>query len=156
MSGVWTEQSIPMTDHECAIEALEEIQATILSQNPNHIRLRIDGREWSMEKRRARFSVRYNQRNTSSSQLSWMNSLASVYERAVERKRIRLQTEEEKASLAEEKEAIQRERLAFEQQRQNLIEERKSEIRTKAEALGYRVKEREENGQVRLVLVRQA
>ena len=85
-----------------------------------------------------------------------MNILSPVYERAVERKRIRLQTEEEQASLAEEKEVIQRERLAFEQQRQNLIQERKSEIRTKAEALGYRVKEREENGQVRLVLVRQA
>ena len=23
MSGVWTERSVPMTDHECAVEALE-------------------------------------------------------------------------------------------------------------------------------------
>ena len=31
MSGVWTERSIPMTDHECAVEALEEVGATILA-----------------------------------------------------------------------------------------------------------------------------
>ncbi len=30
MSGVWTEKSVPMTDHECAVEALEEVGATIL------------------------------------------------------------------------------------------------------------------------------
>ena len=29
MSGVRTERSIPMTDHECAVEALEEVGATI-------------------------------------------------------------------------------------------------------------------------------
>ena len=31
MSGVWRERSVPMTDHECAVEALEEVGATILA-----------------------------------------------------------------------------------------------------------------------------
>ena len=50
MSGVWTEKSVPMTDHECAVEALEgSWRATILAsnQNPIQVRVRVEGQEWS-------------------------------------------------------------------------------------------------------------
>ena len=48
------------------------------------------------------------------------------------------------------------EREAFESQRRQLIEERRQEILEKANSLGYRVKQTEENGQIRMVLVRTA
>ena len=40
------------------------------------------------------------------------------------------------------------------EQRQELIEQRRQEIHEKAKAMGYKVKETKESGQVRLVLVR--
>ena len=60
MSGVWTERSVPMTDHECAVDALEEIGATILASNDHQIRIRINGQEWAMRRQHGRYSIRYN------------------------------------------------------------------------------------------------
>jgi len=155
MSGVWTEKSVPMTDHECAIEALEGIGGTILASNPNHIRLRIHGEEWSIQRSHGRYSIRYNRRASTTS-IAWMNELSSAYEQAVQAKLRRLRTEEETAQLESERITIKAQREAFEQQRQNLIEERRQEILDKAKTLGYRVKETNENGQIRMVLVRTA
>ena len=155
MSGVWTEKSVPMTDHECAVEALEEVGATILAKNQNQIRIRINGQEWAVQKSHSRYSIRYNRR-TQANLLSWMNNLGSAYEAAVQRKLRRLRTEEEEAQLGSERAAIQAEREAFEAQRQGLIEQRRQEILEKAETLGYRVKETKQNGQIRMVLVRTA
>ena len=154
MSGVWTERSIPMTDHECAVEALEEIGATILASNQNQIRIRINGQEWSMQKSHGRYSIRVNHRVGNS--LNWMNNLGPVYEQAVQRKLRRLRTEEETAQLESERAEIQAQREAFENQRLELIEQRKHEILEKAKTLGYRVKQTEQNGQIRMVLVRTA
>jgi len=154
MSGVWTERSIPMTDHECAIEALEEVGATILASNQNQIRIRINGLEWSMQKSHGRYSIRVNRRVGNS--LNWMNNLGPVYEQAVQRKLRRLRTEEETAQLESERAEIQAQREAFENQRLELIEQRKQEILEKAKTLGYRVKQTEQNGQIRMVLVRTA
>ena len=153
MSGVWTEKSVPMTDHECAVEALKEAGATILASNENHVRIRINGNEWAMQKHRGRYSISYNRR-TQANSLNWMNNLGSAYEAAVQRKLRRLRTEEEEAQLGSERAAIQAEREAFEAQRQGLIEQRRQEILEKAETLGYRVKETKQNGQIRMVLVR--
>ena len=154
MSGVWTERSIPMTDHECAIEALEEVGATILASNQNQIRIRINGLEWSMQKSHGRYSIRVNRRVGNS--LNWMNNLGPVYEQAVQRKLRRLRTEEETAQLESERAEIQAQREAFENQRLELIEQRKQEILEKAKTLGYRVKQTEQNAQIRMVLVRTA
>ena len=155
MSGVWTEKSVPMTDHECAIEALEAVGGTILASNQNHIRLRMQGQEWSVQRAHGRYSIRYNRRASTTS-IAWMNELGPAYEKAVQAKFLRLRTEEENANLESERAAIQAEREAFEQQRQDLIEERRQEVLQKAKTLGYRVKETKENGQIRMVLVRTA
>ena len=155
MSGVWTEKSVPMTDHECAVEALEAVGGTILASNQNHIRLRVQGQEWSVQRAHGRYSIRYNRR-TNSASIAWMNELGSAYEQAVQGKLRRLRTEEENANLESERDAIKAQREAFEQQRQNLIEGRRQEILQKAKTLGYRVKETKENGQIRMVLVRTA
>jgi len=152
MSGVWTEKSVPMTDHECAVEALEEIGATILASNQNQIRIRINGQEWAMQRSHGRYSIRINQRMQNS--LNWMNNIGPVYEGAVQRKLRRLRTEEETAQLESERAKIQAQREAFENQRHELIEQRKQEILEKAKTLGYRVKQTEQNGQIRMVLVR--
>ena len=154
MSGVWTERSIPMTDHECAVEALEEVGATILASNQNQIRIRINGQEWVMRKNHGRYSIRVNRRVGAA--LNWMNNVSSVYEHAVQRKLRRLRTEEETAQLESEREKIRLEREAFENQRLELIEQRKQEILEKAKKLGYKVKQTEQNGQTRMVLVRRA
>ena len=143
-----------MTDHECAIDALKECGATILSQNQSLIRIRINGREWSIQRRGSRYAIQYNLRSTSQHELRWMDTLSQLYSEAVKRKQRRLLTEIESAHLESEKEKIRMEREAFEQQRISLIEERKAEIREKARSLGYKVKESVENGQVRMVLVR--
>ncbi|MDA1131499.1 MAG: hypothetical protein O3B00_08395 [archaeon] len=153
MSGVWTEKSVPMTDHECAVEALEEVGATILASNENHLRIKINGNEWSLQKSHGRYSLRYNQR-TVGSNLSWLDNISQVYEQSVTRKLRRLRTEEESAQLESEREAVRAEREAFEAQRQGLIEQRRQEILEKAKTLGYRVKETKQNGQIRMVLVR--
>jgi phenylalanyl-tRNA synthetase alpha subunit len=154
MSGVWTEKSVPMTDHECAVEALEEIGATILASNQNQIRIRINGQEWAMQRSHGRYSIRINQRMQNS--LNWMNNVGPVYEQAVQRKLRRLRTEEETAQLESDRVEIQAQREAFENQRLELIEQRKQEILEKAKTLGYRVKQTEQNGQIRMVLVRTA
>ena len=143
-----------MTDHECAVEALEEVGATILASNQNLIRIRINGQEWSMQKSHGRYSIRVN-RSVGSS-LNWMNNVGPVYEQAVQRKLRRLRTEEETAQLESERAEIQVQREAFENQRLELIEQRKQEILEKAKTLGYRVKQTEQNGQIRMVLVRTA
>ena len=153
MSGVWTERSVPMTDHECAVEALEEVGATILASNENHLRIKINGNEWSLQKSHGRYSLRYNQR-TVGSNLSWLDNIGQVYEQSVVKKLRRLRTEEEGAQLESERIAVRAEREAFEAQRQGLIEQRRQEILEKAETLGYRVKETKQNGQIRMVLVR--
>ena len=155
MSGVWTEKSVPMTDHECAIEALEEVGATILANNQNHIRIRIQGHEWSLQRTHGRYSVRFNQR-TSTTLVAWIDQLSGTYETAVQRKLRHLRTEEETAHLESERTAVRAEREAFESQRLMLIEQRRQEILEKAKTLGYRVKETKENGQLRMVLVRTA
>ena len=74
MSGVWTEKSVPMTDHECAVEALEAVGGTILASNQNHIRLRVEGQEWSVQRSHRRYSIRYNRRASTTS-IAWMNEL---------------------------------------------------------------------------------
>ena len=155
MSGVWREKSVPMTDHECAVEALEAIGATILASNENQVRIRINGTEWALQRSHSRYSLRYN-RQTVGSSLNWMNTVGAAYEQAVQRKLRRLRTEEETAQLESERAAVRAEREAFESQRQQLIEERRQEILEKAKTLGYRVKQTEENGQIRMVLVRTA
>lgn len=152
MSGVWTERSIPMTDHECAVEALEEVGATILASNQNQIRIRINGQEWAMQRNHGRYTIRFNRRAGHS--LNWMNNVSQAYEKAVQRKLRRLRTEEETAQLESERAAIQAQREAFENQRLELIEQRKQEILEKAKTLGYNVKQTEQNGQIRMVLVR--
>jgi hypothetical protein len=113
MSGVWTEKSVPMTDHECAVEALEAVGGTILASNQNHIRLRVQGQEWSVQRSHGRYSIRYN-RGASRSSIAWMNELGPAYEKAVQAKLLRLRTEEEAANLESERAAIQAEREAFE------------------------------------------
>jgi len=152
MSGVWTERSIPMTDHEWAVEALEEVGATILASNQNQIRIRINGQEWAMQRNHGRYTIRVNRR--AGSALNWMNGVGPLYEQAVQRKLRRLRTEEETAQLESERAEIQAQREAFENQRLELIEQRKQEILEKAKTLGYKVKQTEQNGQLRMVLVR--
>ena len=147
-------ESIPMTDHECAVEALEEVGATILASNQNQIRIRINGQEWVMQKNHGRYTIRVNRR--AGSALNWMNGVGPVYEQAVQRKIRRLRTEEETAQLESERAEIQAQREAFENQRLELIEKRKQEILEKAKALGYKVKQTEQNGQLRMVLVRRS
>jgi len=144
-----------MTDHECAVEALEEVGATILASNENQVRIRIDGTEWALQRSHGRYSLRYNRRTVGSS-LNWLNNIGAPYERAVAKKLRRLRTQEETAQLDSEREAVRAEREAFESQRRQLIEERRQEILEKANSLGYRVKQTEENGQIRMVLVRTA
>ena len=155
MSGVWRERSVPMTDHECAVEALEGVGATILASNENQVRIRICGMEWALHRSHGRYSLRYNRRTVGSS-LNWLDNIGTPYERAVANKLRRLRTEEETAQLESERNAVRAEREAFESQRQQLIEERRQEILEKAKTLGYRVKQTEENGQIRMVLVRTA
>ena len=84
-----------------------------------------------------------------------MEQLNAPYEEAVQRKLRRLRTLEEAAELASERQHLQREREAFENARQAAIQERREHIIERAKAMGYRVKERQEQGQIRLVLVRQ-
>ena len=154
MSGVWTERSVPMTDNECAVEALKEVGATIIASNQNQIQVRVNGQEWAMQRNHGRYTIRVNRRTGSA--LNWMNDLGPVYEQAVQRKLRRLRTEEETAQLESERAEIQTQREAFENQRLELIQQRKQEILKKAKALGYRVKQTEQNGQIRMVLVRTA
>ena len=99
--------------------------------------------------------MRFNQR-TSTTLVAWIDRLRGTYEVAVQKKLHRLRTEEETAQLESERTAVRAEREAFESQRLKLIEQRRQEVLEKAKALGYRVKETKENGQLRMVLVRTA
>ena len=128
--------------------------ATIIASNQNQIQVRVNGQAWAMQRNHGRYTIRVNRRTGSA--LNWMNDLGPVYEQAVERKLRRLRTEEETAQLESERAEIQAQREAFESQRLELIEQRKQEILEKAKALGYRVKQTEQNGQIRMVLVRTA
>ena len=141
-----------MTDNECAIEAFESIGATILASNENQIRIGINGQEWAVQKSHGRYSIRF--RRNQGTSLSWMDGLSSAYNAASVEKARRLKQAEEMATVESERKAIREERQAFEQQRQELIEQRRQEIHEKAKAMGYKVKETKESGQLRLVLVR--
>ena len=66
----------------------------------------------------------------------------------------RLARQEQVATLDAERKAIQQERAAMEAEREALIETRKATVIKQAKALGYRVKETVQNGEVRLVLVK--
>ena len=48
MSGVWREQSVPMTDRECALLALEAIGAVVSNHTETQCSLSIGGRSWTM------------------------------------------------------------------------------------------------------------
>jgi len=107
-----------------------------------------------MQRNHGRYTIRVNRR--AGNALNWMNGVGPVYEQAVQRKLRRLRTEEETAQLESERAEIQAQREAFENQRLELIEQRKQEILEKAKTLGYKVKQTEQNGQLRMVLVRRA
>jgi len=159
MSLTWMENSIPMTDHECATKALEEFGVTILNNNFHQIWFRLDGQEYFLRHSYGHYRIKYQVSTDSVGNTPppyWINKLREVYEQNVEAKLLMLRTEEEMARLESEKGEIQAEREAFELQRRTLINERKKEIILKAKKLGYRVKPTEENGQVRRVLVRRS
>ena len=153
MSGVWVEKSVLMTDEECAVEAIEAIGGRVLSSTSSSLSISIGGQHFTLNKQHGRYTLRYNRRNSSS--IRWMEQLNAPYEEAVQRKLRRLRTLEEAAALASERQSLQREREAFENARQAAIQERREHIIERAKAMGYRVKERQEQGQIRLVLVRQ-
>ena len=129
MSGVWREQSVPMTDRECALLALEAIGAVVSNHTETQCSLSIGGR-------------------------SWMDGLGEAYARQIALKQERLARREQIATLDAERKAIQQERTTMEIERQALIETRKATVIKQAKALGYRVKETVQNGEVRLVLVK--
>lgn len=153
MSGVWREQSVPMTDRECALLALEAIGAVVSSHTETQCSLSIGGRSWTMRYTNGRYAIRYNPRNRGS-RPSWMDGLGEAYAHQIVLKQERLTRREQVATLDAERRAIQQERAAMEAEREALIETRKATVIKQAKALGYRVKETVQNGEVRLVLVK--
>ena len=153
MSGVWREQSVPMTDRECALLALEAIGANVINHSETQCSLSISGRSWTMSHTKGRYAIRYNARDHGS-RPSWMDSLGEAYAHQVVLKQERLARQEQLATLDAERRAIQQERAAMESERKALIETRKATVIKQAKALGYRVKETVQNGKVRLVLVK--
>ena len=153
MSGVWREQSVPMTDRECALLALDAIGAVVSNHTETQWSLRIGGRSWTMRHTNGRYAIRYNARNRGS-RPSWMDGLGEAYARQIALKQERLARREQIATLDAERKAIQQERTTMEIERQALIETRKATVIKQAKALGYRVKETVQNGEVRLVLVK--
>jgi len=153
MSGVWREQSVPMTDKECALLALEAIGAVVTDHSETQCSLRIGGRSWTMRHTNGRYAIRYNPRNRGS-RPSWMDGLGEAYAHQIALKQERLARREQMATLDAERRAIQQERAAMETERKALIEARKTTVIKQAKALGYRVKETVQNGEVRLVLVK--
>ena len=83
-----------------------------------------------------------------------MDGLGEAYARQIALKQERLARREQMATLDAERKAIQQERAAMEAEREALIETRKATVIKQAKALGYRVKETVQNGEVRLVLVK--
>jgi len=153
MSGVWREQSVPMTDKECALLALEAIGAVVTDHSETQCSLRIGGRSWTMRHTNGRYAIRYNPRNRGS-RPSWMDGLGEAYAHQIAWKQERLARREQVATLDADRRAIQQERAAMETERKALIETRKATVIKQAKALGYRVKETVQNGEVRLVLVK--
>ena len=74
MSGVWREQSVPMTDQECALLALESIGAVLSNQTTTQCSVSIGGRTWTMRHVNGRYAIRYNARNRGS-RPTWMDGL---------------------------------------------------------------------------------
>ena len=153
MSGVWREQSVPMTDRECALLALKAIGAVVSNHTETQCSLNIGGRSWTMRHTNGRYAIRYNARNRGS-RPSWMDGLGEAYAHQIALKQERLARQEQMATLDAERKAIQQERAAMEAEREALIETRKATVIKQAKALGYRVKETVQNGEVRLVLVK--
>lgn len=153
MSGVWREQSVPMTDRECALLALEAIGAVVSNTTEAQCSVSIGGRSWTMTHTNGRYAIRYNVRNRGS-RPSWMDGLGEAYARQIALKQERLARREQVATLDAERRAIQQERTAMETERKALVETRKATVIKQAKALGYRVKETVQNGEVRLVLVK--
>ncbi|HII86613.1 MAG TPA: hypothetical protein HA268_01520 [Candidatus Poseidoniaceae archaeon] len=100
-----------------------------------------------------RYAIRYNPRNRGS-RPSWMDGLGEAYAHQIALKQERLARREQVATLDADRRAIQQERAAMETERKALIETRKATVIKQAKALGYRVKETVQNGEVRLVLVK--
>ena len=153
MSGVWREQSVPMVDQECAHLALETIGAVVADTSQAQCSVRIGGRTWIMSHTNGRYAIRYNARQAGS-RPSWMDGLGEAYARQVQLKQERLARREQLTTLDAEREAIRQERMVMETERKALIETRKATVFKQAKALGYRVKETVQNGEVRLVLVK--
>ena len=153
MSGVWREQSVPMTDRECALLALESIGAVLSNQTNTQFSVSIGGRTWTMNHVNGRYAIRYNARNHAS-RPTWMDGLSEAYSHQIRLKQERLARQEQLATLDSDREALRQERLAMEEERKTLIETRRATVIKQAKALGYRVKESVQNGEVRLVLVK--
>jgi hypothetical protein len=119
MSGVWREQSVPMTDRECALLALESIGAIVTNHTNKQCSVSIGGKSWTMSHTNGRYAIRYNARNRVN-RPTWMDGLSEAYSQQIRLKQERLARQEQVA----------------------------------AKALGYRVKESVQNGEVRLVLVK--
>ena len=60
MSGVWREQSVPMTDRECALLALESIGAVVTNHTNTQCSVSIGGRSWTMRHTNGRYAIQYN------------------------------------------------------------------------------------------------
>ncbi|MBL6882363.1 MAG: hypothetical protein ISR08_05160 [Candidatus Poseidoniaceae archaeon] len=153
MSGVWREQSVPMTDRECALLALESIDAVVTNHTNTQCAVTIGGRSWTMHHTNGRYAIRYNAQNRTS-RPTWMDGLSEAYSQQVRLKQERLARQEQVATLEADREALHQERLAMEEERKALIETRRATVIKQAKALGYRVKESVQNGEVRLVLVK--
>lgn len=153
MSGVWREKSIPMTDRECALLALESIGAVLSNQTTTQCSVSIGGRTWTMRHINGRYAIRYDARNSVNRPI-WMDGLSEAYSQQVRLKQERLARQEQVATLEADREALRQERLAMEEERKALIETRRENVIKQAKALGYRVKESVQNGEVRLVLVK--
>ncbi|MDB2672059.1 hypothetical protein N9Y75_04320 [Candidatus Poseidoniales archaeon] len=153
MSGVWREQSVPMTDRECALLALDSIGAVVTNHTNTQCSVSINGRLWTMHHTNGRYAIRYNAQN-SVSRPTWMDGLSEAYSQQVRLKQEHLARREQLATLDAEREALRHERMAMEEERKALIETRRATVIKQAKALGYRVKESVQNGEVRLVLVK--
>ena len=153
MSGVWREQSVPMTDRECALLALESIGAIVTNHTNKQCSVSIGGKSWTMSHTNGRYAIRYNARNRVN-RPTWMDGLSEAYSQQIRLKQERLARQEQVATLEADREALCQERLVMEEERKALIETRRATVIKQAKALGYRVKESVQNGEVRLVLVK--
>ena len=152
MSGVWREQSIPMVDRACALEAFAAIGGHVTTASSSMLQVQMNGQDWTVRHVNGRYSVRYNARG--GVRPTWFAKLSKAYEAAYAAKLQRLKAEEERATAEHERAALIEERRQMEAQRLELIQTRREEILQRAKAMGYRVMESKTNGQIRLVLVR--